>query len=1379
MAKGDLKILLTVETKQLKAAMNNVASSISNLNKSSSRKLKNYKKEMDEIVQKSRALEQHMEAFFKTPQKGGYWKKFIKETQNAREEINKALNAFDEKGVVKLNFDYNRGELDRVVNTVESKIGNISGSGNKVLAKYNQNIEEVIQNSKQLQQATKEAFSSPQNAKTWVAYTAKLNEQMEKVSTTVEDETQRAFRDLRYELIQTSKIANQSMSTEMFQDLYKETKQGTIGLEKMNQRLIELRDSGFLTNRQFADLNRKLVNLGTKSKQMEKIILASREWNSVLDKNIRRVARLRAKFGSYVDLVTRSVYKVNFLMTQAAQQLHTLALYVGSVMAAFGGLKVIDEFEKLDVTLQKVTGSMKEYSESWKFIKEFARDAPQNIREVSDAFIKLKAYGLEPTNGMLRAIIDTVAALGGDAKTLNSIARAFGQIQAKGRLMGQEVRQLADANIPIYTILNEKLGITKDEIDDIGNQAITANEALAAMQSWLEEAYGGTAAARMDTLSGRLSNLGDVVSTFLYDISKSGGASDYLKNQIKGLTDAIANATEDPSTVRKWGRVLNNTFRALVEGFKIGLKEIKQSFSEGSLGVITDFIGKWIGKLRNQSKSAEEFIGKLIATLVKLKVYLISFMGFGVIAGIASALASLAERALSATKRIGQLVLGLESIKKLNLSKGLGVSTLAANIRKLAGALKYLLVGNPIGLVIAAIVVLVRALWKYVPEFRASMKQVGGSLIEIGKELLPMVGKAFKVFGVVVNTALGAIAMTAVYVFGVLKGIFRLLSGDLSGAIDAVQEGYERMVKVGENITKTNDEIWSGITQDTKEARKELTEIGKKYENLLKPLKKYEPVKELLGMARVNESYKAVEGLVGRMKELKIIKEDVEGKLTLNIGTQGYKNLTLLLSKGKSLNEALSTLEVRANMSKGALNELYGGDSGGDSSTSPEDKADKITKALEKLTSAAKQAKDYLTFSFDNDLLNANQVLKRTTTYYNDLVNKLRSTNIGTDKFRSVLGKLRTTFAEVKIKVFTEQISQLQNKIEKSKEKIEKYGNEYKNYASKVDAAIKDINDTIYNLSTPEEKMEITKQNIIKLQDEYRRLGYVLSDLYDKSSKLMYLRAKDFISEEEYNKEQRANIKEIIDTLLSRKKVIKDLISEQQKLGKLSEEDSNEYIDSLEQIKTRLQSMKTALKEINNEMVKNEEDKIKDTKKRIDGLEDKIKKLNKVVAGIKEAEINAIVNDEQLQKLIGDVDKLDGSEITITANIKENIIQAKRYGGEIKKKFATGGWLPGYGGGDKIKALLEAGEFVVRKEAVKKFGLGFLQAVNNMTLPTIKPPVAEAPKSTFATGGMATNVPQYGTVNLVINNEQFPVMTEKQVADKLMKYLNKQKRVSL
>ena len=68
--------------------------------------------------------------------------------------------------------------------------------------------------------------------------------------------------------------------------------------------------------------------------------------------------------------------------------------------------------------------------------------------------------------------------------------------------------------------------------------------------------------------------------------------------------------------------------------------------------------------------------------------------------------------------------------------------------------------------------------------------------------------------------------------------------------------------------------------------------------------------------------------------------------------------------------------------------------------------------------------------------------------------------------------------------------------------------------------------------------------------------------------------------------------------------------------------------------------------------------------------------------------------------------------VTVYTNVVDNGIK-RATGGPIPG-LARGGRLPGYGGGDKVRALLEPGEFVVRKEAVSRYGTAYLQALNEM-----------------------------------------------------------------
>ena len=83
-------------------------------------------------------------------------------------------------------------------------------------------------------------------------------------------------------------------------------------------------------------------------------------------------------------------------------------------------------------------------------------------------------------------------------------------------------------------------------------------------------------------------------------------------------------------------------------------------------------------------------------------------------------------------------------------------------------------------------------------------------------------------------------------------------------------------------------------------------------------------------------------------------------------------------------------------------------------------------------------------------------------------------------------------------------------------------------------------------------------------------------------------------------------------------------------------------------------------------------------------------------------------------------------------SIAETMAKYGLIGASSLPGFQDGGAIPGYGGGDKVLARLEQGEFVIPKEVVKKFGLGFFESLRGGKLPK------------FQSGG-AVNVSSGGT----------------------------------
>ena len=127
-------------------------------------------------------------------------------------------------------------------------------------------------------------------------------------------------------------------------------------------------------------------------------------------------------------------------------------------------------------------------------------------------------------------------------------------------------------------------------------------------------------------------------------------------------------------------------------------------------------------------------------------------------------------------------------------------------------------------------------------------------------------------------------------------------------------------------------------------------------------------------------------------------------------------------------------------------------------------------------------------------------------------------------------------------------------------------------------------------------------------------------------------------------------------------------------------------------------------------------------------------------------------NLESAQNAINDLTRNETKYITVVTRT----VEEKQNGGPIVMAaggafIRRAGRLSGYGGGDRIRALLEQGEYIIRKEAVAKYGTAFFNALNAMRIDM--PGLVKAkmgglisgislpamPVPGFAAGGIATS----------------------------------------
>ncbi|MGF6695222.1 tape measure domain-containing protein [Metapseudomonas resinovorans] len=231
-----------------------------------------------------------------------------------------------------------------------------------------------------------------------------------------------------------------------------------------------------------------------------------------------------------------------YLVDKALQGLGAGVTYVKDGITAF--LKTGDQFELLDKQLASLMGSAAAGEQAVAWIKDFAKNTPLEVTEVTDAFALLKSYGLDPMGGSLQAIVDKNEELGGGMERLTGISSALGQAYAKQKLQTEEILQLVERGVPVWQLLEKVTGKNAAQLQDLATKGKLGRDVIQALITEIGKSAEGAAAASMGTLTGLVSNLSDTWADFLNRIAKS-GALDYAKGKLKELGDSIGQMAAD------------------------------------------------------------------------------------------------------------------------------------------------------------------------------------------------------------------------------------------------------------------------------------------------------------------------------------------------------------------------------------------------------------------------------------------------------------------------------------------------------------------------------------------------------------------------------------------------------------------------------------------------------------------------------------------------------------------------------------------------------------------------------------------------------------------------------------------------------------------
>ena len=279
-----------------------------------------------------------------------------------------------------------------------------------------------------------------------------------------------------------------------------------------------------------------------------------------------------------------------------------------AVVAARGLKAVIDvtaRFEDLNTSLATVTGSAQKGAQAFDFIQGFASKTAFSVEDLTQTYIKLQGAGITPTTKLLQTFSDSVSTSTDRLGALQAITDLFARSTAGG-LGLEDLNRLADRGIPVFDILQQKMGLARLQIGEFGKTADGAAQILKNLTEGLDERFGGATERTLGNLSVLISNLGDATDRALASFGE--GMSPALKEVVEGLTKFI-NAND--SLFRSLGegageviRGLANSVKSLADTFGlldpgalervfgnllIGLGTFIQGFQQATAQIITAF----------------------------------------------------------------------------------------------------------------------------------------------------------------------------------------------------------------------------------------------------------------------------------------------------------------------------------------------------------------------------------------------------------------------------------------------------------------------------------------------------------------------------------------------------------------------------------------------------------------------------------------------------------------------------------------------------------------------------------------------------------------------------------------------------------------------
>ena len=327
-----------------------------------------------------------------------------------------------------------------------------------------------------------------------------------------------------------------------------------------------LRAAGVDTSRLSQEQARLASQIGRTESQLGRMTRLSGAWSG-FKSNLLNVGDA---FGRVKANVTGLATKLGVLGTAAGYLFKTQFLDTAA------------EFERLQTILKTLEGGdVNKAKQAFGWINDFAAKTPYDLKTVTEAFVRLRAYGIDPIKGdTLRSLGDTASAMGKSVMdAVEAIADAVTGENERLKEFGIKAAKEGGKIVYSYT---DKAGKQRQKAVDASNREMIRSTLVAI---WNEK-YAGAMEQQSRTWQGMMSNLGDQWTRFTARVMAS-GVFDWMKGKLGGLLDELNRAAED-GRLQMWAEQTG----AAIKEFFVNAWELGKSIRDVAVAS-AEFVGGW------------------------------------------------------------------------------------------------------------------------------------------------------------------------------------------------------------------------------------------------------------------------------------------------------------------------------------------------------------------------------------------------------------------------------------------------------------------------------------------------------------------------------------------------------------------------------------------------------------------------------------------------------------------------------------------------------------------------------------------------------------------------------------------------------------------